>query len=117
MYMNMYVYYMYVSIKSITSRTEIQEFFLAPLEASVVFVCESVPCILMQHLPVLCALKRVPVAVIAASPELLGTAVAPLRPGKRLQGATAPWTKGDIIEVIYEEDEQAPILTYLFAGT
>lgn len=55
-----------------------------------VFVCESVPCVLMQHLPVLCALQGVPVAVIAASPEALGSAVAPLQRKPPL-GATAPW--------------------------
>eukprot|EP00439_Symbiodinium_sp_Y106_P042975 s3640_g5.t1 len=38
---------------------------------------------LMQHLPLLCALQQVPVAVVAATTEALGSAVAPLWPGRR----------------------------------
>ncbi|CAE7487383.1 Anks3, partial [Symbiodinium microadriaticum] len=53
-------------------------------EAWVVFVCtEGVPSALMQHLPMLCALQQVPVAVVAATTEALGSAVAPLWPGRR----------------------------------
>ncbi|CAE7456145.1 Eef2k [Symbiodinium sp. CCMP2592] len=53
-------------------------------EAWVVFVCtEGVPSALMQHLPLLCALQQVPVAVVAATTEALGSAVAPLWPGRR----------------------------------
>lgn len=33
----------------------------------------------MQHLPILCALKKIPVAVVAATPEMLGSASAPFR--------------------------------------
>ena len=33
----------------------------------------------MQHLPILCALKKIPVAVVASTPEMLGSASAPFR--------------------------------------
>ena len=33
----------------------------------------------MQHLPILCALKKIPVAVVAATPQMLGSASAPFR--------------------------------------
>ncbi|CAK9054198.1 Ankyrin repeat and SAM domain-containing protein 3 [Durusdinium trenchii] len=50
-------------------------------QALLVFLCvEGVPTVLIQHLPVMCAFKKVPVAVIATNPETLGTAAAPFRP-------------------------------------
>lgn len=58
-------------------------------QASVVFVCEGVPTVLMQHLPVICALKKVPIAVLAAAPQTLGSAAAPFRPKQKDLQATA----------------------------
>eukprot|EP00435_Cladocopium_sp_Y103_P063203 s507_g24.t1 len=58
-------------------------------QALVVFVCEGVPTVLMQHLPVICAMKKVPIAVLAAAPETLGSAAAPFRPKQKDLQATA----------------------------
>jgi len=47
--------------------------------ALAVLVCtEGVPQLLMQHIPVICALADVPVAVLAVTPSALASAVSPL---------------------------------------
>jgi len=47
--------------------------------ALAVLVCtEGVPQLLMQHIPVICALADVPVAVLAVAPSILARAVSPL---------------------------------------
>eukprot|EP00927_Polykrikos_kofoidii_P003678 TRINITY_DN11482_c1_g2_i1.p1 TRINITY_DN11482_c1_g2~~TRINITY_DN11482_c1_g2_i1.p1 ORF type:complete len:347 (-),score=69.35 TRINITY_DN11482_c1_g2_i1:1064-2104(-) len=53
--------------------------------ASAVLVCggDCVSSGLMQHLPIMCSLRAVPVAILAASPRALGLAVAPLRDAQR----------------------------------
>lgn len=48
--------------------------------AGVLLCCEGVPAILMQHLPVLCALRRVPVAVMAATTLQMREVLAILQP-------------------------------------
>jgi len=58
--------------------------------AMAVIVCSEAPSALIQHLPVMCALRKVPVAIIAASPFALANAIAPCcgpRYGKRSHAA------------------------------
>ncbi len=45
----------------------------------------------MQHLPILCALKKIPVAVVASTPEMLGSASAPFRRRSLMGGGSGWW--------------------------